>query len=95
MYAYSSVFAPTALSTHIVHHWEHKEGGQWATVSTVPFSIVGGRDGGYRGYSELPVFAEGEWRISVETTRGQLIGRESFVVVFVTSTPETQDRILR
>lgn len=94
LYAYSSIFAPTRLSTQVVHRWEYHDGEGWMTVSTIPFGILGGRDGGYRGYSELIPHAEGEWRVSVETTRGQLIGREAFSVRFVSSTPVTEPRIL-
>lgn len=94
LYAYSSVFAPTKLSTSIVHHWEYRADGAWETVSTIPFGILGGRDGGYRGYSELRALKEGTWRVSVETTRGQLIGREVFEVEFVASTTPTVTRIL-
>lgn len=94
LYAYSSVFAPTRLTTHIVHRWERKVAGEWVTVSTIPFGIVGGRDSGYRGYSALSVSEAGAWRVSVETTRGQLIGREAFSVRLVDSPPKTSERIL-
>lgn len=94
LYAYSSVFAPTRLSTYIVHRWQHQVADEWVTVSTIPFGILGGRDGGYRGYSELPITREGEWRVRVETTRGQLIGYESFTVRFTASTVSTTERIL-
>lgn len=94
LFVYSSVFAPTKLATQVVHRWEYKQDGEWVTVSTVPFGILGGRDGGYRGYSELAPHRAGEWRVSVETTRGQLIGREAFTVVFVPSTWTTTTRIL-
>ena len=94
LYAYSSVFAPTKLTTNIVHRWERYEGGAWVSASTIPFGISGGRDGGYRGYSER-VVTPGLWRVSVETGRGQLIGREEFRVVEVSSTPHLTTRILR
>lgn len=94
LYAYSSVFAPTKLSTNIVHRWERYEGGSWVTASTIPFGISGGRDGGYRGYSERAV-TPGHWRVSVETVRGQLIGREEFRVADAPSTPLLTTRILR
>lgn len=94
LFAYTSVFAPTKLTTNVVHRWDHKTESGWETVSTIPFGIVGGRDGGYRGYSQLPIQAEGEWRVRVETTRGQLIGQEQFMVRFVSSTQATIARIL-
>lgn len=95
LYAYSSVFAPTRLNTHIVHRWERKVEGEWVTVSAIPFGIAGGRDGGYRGYSALPISEEGEWRVRVETVRGQLIGLEEFSVSFSPTAPRLSERILR
>jgi hypothetical protein len=96
LFAYSSVFAPTRLITSIVHRWEYydTQRGLWVTAATIPFSIFGGRDGGYRGYSEYGPVTPGEWRVSVETVRGQLIGRETFTVRSG-STPTLESRILR
>jgi hypothetical protein len=95
--AYSSVFAPTKLTVNIVHHWQYYEprDGTWVTISTIPFAIAGGRDGGYRGYSTLEPPVPGEWRVRVETVRGQLIGQEEFSVRFVDSTPHLTERILQ
>lgn len=95
LYAYSSVFAPTRLNTQIVHRWERRVDGEWVTESAVPFGIVGGRDGGYRGYSALPITVPGEWRVRVETVRGQLIGSEQFSVTFSERAPSLQSRFLR
>jgi hypothetical protein len=97
LFAYSSVFAPTRLTTSIVHRWERFDTARqtWVTVSTIPFGIFGGRDGGYRGYSELGPLSEGLWRVNVETTRGQLIGREAFTIVHTLSTPQLTTRILQ
>ncbi len=87
-YCFSSVFAPTGLSTSINHRWERQEAsGEWKTLSLVSFSIVGGRETGYRGYSIKTALSAGEWRCSVETPRGALIGRESFTIISATSTP--------
>ena len=47
-------------------------------------SIAGGRDGGYRGYS-LTTVNSGNWRVNIETERGQLIGRVKFKVEAGTS----------
>lgn len=95
LYAYSSVFAPTTLTTSIVHRWQRYEDDTWVTVASIPFSIIGGRDGGYRGYSAVPILAPGLWRVSVETVRGQRIGSQSFTVEFVSSPVATVSRILR
>ncbi len=84
-YVYTAVFAPSGLSTVVFHEWQHYEraGSAWVTDETIPFFIVGGRDGGYRGYSVKTRPAEGLWRVNVITEFGQLIGRVSFEVVEV------------
>lgn len=42
---------------------------------------MGGREGGYRGYSVKGNLFAGEWRVNVTTERGQSLGRTSFTVV--------------
>lgn len=78
---WTSVFAPTALSIPIIHVWQHRQGGDWITMSRISFPISGGRDGGYRGYSTKTAIAPGAWRVSVETENGQVIGRVRFDIV--------------
>lgn len=83
VYAFSSVFAPTKLNTKIIHEWQWRdEKGRWHTSSKIPFSISGGRDGGYRGYSVKSGLTEGRWRVNIETLNGQIIGRKVFVIEF-------------
>ena len=79
-YCFSSVFAPTNLSTPIRHRWEYYNPatGAWETTAIVSFPITGGLATGYHGYSQKALFAPGEWRCDVETGGGQLIGRVSF-----------------
>ncbi|MEX0916949.1 MAG: DUF2914 domain-containing protein [Candidatus Paceibacterota bacterium] len=87
---FSSVFAPSQLSARLFHRWEYydKNAKEWTTSSRIFFSIVGGRDEGFRGYSTKQVIFPGKWRCSVETERGALIGRETFEVVSADSYPE-------
>ncbi|MDE2071452.1 MAG: DUF2914 domain-containing protein [Patescibacteria group bacterium] len=82
LYCFSSVFAPTGLEAPIYHRWEHydPQSGQWQTRLYLSFPISGGRSDGYRGYSTLSSLDGGDWRCSVETSTGALIGRESFSV---------------
>lgn len=87
VYVWVSVFAPTDLSTAIVHEWEEKRGGKWITANRVTFPITGGRDEGFRGYSVKENLTPGAWRVSVETARGQVIGRVRFDVISVPSEP--------
>ncbi len=81
-YAFSAVFAPSGLSTIILHEWQWYDPAlkEWVTADTQRFPILGGRDGGYRGYSMKTDLRAGKWRVNVVTQYGQLIGRISFVV---------------
>ncbi len=91
LYAYSSVFAPTALTTNVVHRWEWYDPTKkmWVTKSRIAYPIVGGRDGGYRGYSLLPISDAGQWRVDIETADGRLIAQLPFIVEIVaSSSPE-------
>lgn len=84
LYYFSSVFAPTRLNTQIFHEWEYydSKNKKWVKTTKVPFSIIGGRNQGYRGYSLKQNLSEGLWRVSTKTSNGQIIGREKFKVVF-------------
>ncbi|MEK7087913.1 MAG: DUF2914 domain-containing protein [Patescibacteria group bacterium] len=82
VYVFSSVFAPTRLSTEVLHRWSYfnEKLDKWVSSSVVGFPISGGRDEGYRGYSRKDVIFPGKWRVDVETIRGQIVGRITFVV---------------
>jgi hypothetical protein len=83
-YCFSSVFAPTELRTKIYHSWQWQtESGSWKREERIPFTIEGGRDGGYRGFTLKEQLNEGTWRCVVETDNGQVIGHTSFTVVNV------------
>ena len=85
LYAYSSVFAPTALTTTIVHRWQWYDptAKKWVTKAAIAYPIIGGNDGGYRGYSAVLMNFPGSWRVHVETADGRLIEQISFTVVQV------------
>lgn len=88
--AYSSVFAPTALATTIVHRWQWYDEAEkrWVLKAAITYPIIGGRDGGYRGYSTVFMGETGQWRVDVETSDGRLIARLPFTVEAVaTSSP--------
>lgn len=82
LFCFAKVFAPTRLSTEIYHVWEYYDEAKsgWVEHLRTSYSIAGGRDSGYRGYTLIKSFTDGEWRCSVETARGQVLGREKFVV---------------
>tara|TARA_B100000745_G_scaffold300564_1_gene255338 strand:+ start:19370 stop:20431 length:1062 start_codon:yes stop_codon:yes gene_type:complete len=89
-YCMSSVFAPPRLETEIWHRWEKYDQAtdSWNTVSRTPFPIRGGRDAGYRGYTQTTQIDSGVWRCNVETKWGALIGRTTFTAT--PATPQTK-----
>lgn len=89
VYAFTAIFAPTGLTTTIVHEWQLYDAATntWNTVADIPFDITGGRDGGYRGWSGKFDPAPGSWRVNVLTPTGQLITRISFTVVDASTSP--------
>ncbi|MES2216430.1 MAG: DUF2914 domain-containing protein [Patescibacteria group bacterium] len=96
LYVYSAVFAPNNLKTDIVHEWKHfdDETGRWISVDRIPYTIVGGADRGHRGYSMKTNLTEGNWSVNVETSRGQVIGRVTFEVIYDNETPKLEEKIL-
>ena len=90
IYVWSSVFAPTRLDTEVLHRWSYYDEAtrEWVSASVVGFPISGGRNEGYRGYSTKQGVFPGKWRVDVETLRGQVIGRFTFVVEDAGKTPE-------
>ena len=92
IFVFSSVFAPTDLKTPIFHRWSlyDEKSQRWIEKDRLSFSIVGGRDGGYRGYSYKQNIQPGRWRVDVVTKRNQLIGRITFTVTAVELPPQTK-----
>lgn len=95
VYIYSAIFAPLDLRATIAHRWERYDDVRRTWVETIrpTFSITGGRGEGYRGFSVSRNLREGKWRVSVETERGQVIGRVHFRIRSVETTPELETRL--
>jgi len=89
VYAYSSVFSPTDININIVHQWQYFDTttNKWTDSDRVVLSLVGGRDGGFRTYSEKSDLTPGLWRVNIQTMQGQLIGRIKFDVVISNTEP--------
>jgi hypothetical protein len=78
---FARVYAPTKLATSIYHRWEYKDnGGDWQEQSRIGYGIAGSNSNGYGGYTRISNFFPGVWRCSVETERGQVLGREVFLI---------------
>ena len=82
VFCFAKVFAPTKIQTDVFHRWEYynEEAGEWQEHARLSYPIVGGSDGGYRGYTLIENYRDGTWRCTVETERGQVLGRETFKV---------------
>jgi hypothetical protein len=88
VYCFAAVFAPTALKERIVHHWQrYEEKGKWVTTDKSGYPIVGGRDGGYRGYTFKKNIVAGKWRVEVKTVKGRLLGRIPLEVIAAEERP--------
>jgi hypothetical protein len=84
IYAYTAIFAPTDLSTTIVHRWQRYDAsvGRWMDMGSGSSYVTrGGREEGYRGYSYRSIRSAGRWRVLIETERGQELGRLYLKVV--------------
>jgi hypothetical protein len=94
---YSAIFAPIRLSTAITHRWQYRDpkSHRWSTKSVVTFPIMGGRDGGYRGYSVKGNPQAGDWRVDIETIDGRLVGRVKFTVVPASGSEATSVKTLK
>lgn len=96
LYFYSAVFAPIKLSTRVIHRWQYYDTHRkaWRTISKLGFTINGGRDGGYRGYSITHHVVPGDWRADVELPDGHIIGRVRFRVEAVPQAAPTVSKTL-
>lgn len=78
---FAKVYAPTRLQTEIFHRWEYKnKNGEWEERLHLGYPIAGSNKDGYRGYTTVTSFTEGEWRCKVETKRGQVLGHRTVIV---------------
>ena len=81
-YVFTSIFSPIKFNTEIIHEWQYYDEIQkrWITLNRVTLKIIGGRDGGYRTYSERNSVSLGKWRVNILTIKGMLVGRVNFRV---------------
>lgn len=81
VFCFSRVYAPTNLTTDIVHRWEYLDSaGNWQTHYLGKYPISGENARGYRGYTTIQNFSDGRWRCGVENARGQVLGRVTFTI---------------
>lgn len=87
IYCFSSVFAPSGLNTRLYHLWQFydKKHG-WQTQSRIGYTLSGGRQNGFRGYTYKQGLQAGDWRVSVETENNKTVAIQEFSVEMVQAT---------
>ena len=80
LYGVSAVFAPKGITAALEHRWELHETQGWRQVTASRFNTTGGREQGFRGYSWVSNPQAGDWRLTVATQDGRIIGTQSFRV---------------
>lgn len=93
VYVYTAIFAPTKFATRVAHHWYQYDTSArtWRSIDRIVYPISGGRDDGYRGFTQRTNVYPGKWRVDVETERRQVIGRITFEIVTVEQEPPLFD----
>ncbi|MBX4200584.1 DUF2914 domain-containing protein [Candidatus Parcubacteria bacterium] len=93
---YTAILGPDNLKTTIVHRWQYYDAAakDWINKGDLSFSINGGREAGYKGYTWQTNLAEGKWRVFVQSERGQVLAKVSFRVVRpTTSTTQLEETV--
>lgn len=81
LFVFVSVFSPSRFEDSVVLEWSFKDPRLgWQPSDRIPMRVTGGRRGGYRGVTTKQNFAEGDWRVSVQTTDGSELARLHFAV---------------
>ncbi|MDA3840356.1 MAG: DUF2914 domain-containing protein [Patescibacteria group bacterium] len=82
IYFYNSIFAPTNINIEIYHKWYFydEEIKKWQLKSNLSYSLTGGRDSGYRGYSYKQSLGPGRWKIETTNKKGQVLGVKKFKI---------------
>jgi hypothetical protein len=81
-YFFSSVSAPAELTAPISHVWEYYDEStkKWTEMTTISFTLAGGREDGYRAYSQKENLTEGLWRVTVKVDSKRIVGRMKFYI---------------
>lgn len=96
VYCYTAIFAPGKIRVPVRHVWSRKTPYGWVQTDKIGFAVAGGREGGYRGYTDKYGVTPGEWRVAVETIRGQTLGEITFdILVSPDPHPPLQTRLIR
>lgn len=82
LFLLSSVFGPSKVEVELEQRWmwEDPVSGEWQKRGSVPFLMRGGRESGWRLYSNKQIMEPGYWRVVTALKDGAEIGQIEFVV---------------
>jgi hypothetical protein len=75
-----AIFSPARFEDRIVLRWFFKSERGWSLEDSIPLTILGGREQGFRGFGSKRNFRPGSWRVIVETSDGREVGRINFQI---------------
>lgn len=82
IFVFTSIFAPADLKKSVYHRWKwfNPYTNSWSITDKIGYEIIGGRDGGYRGYTYKQKLNSGHWSVEVVTEEGLVLGSIDFEV---------------
>ncbi len=82
VFCYSSIFAPAKLRKKIAHQWYYRDPREkrYLPRDRIAYSIQGGREDGYRGYTYKTNIQPGKWKVELQTQEGKTLGTIHFHV---------------
>lgn len=78
---FASIFSPTEFSDTIKTNWFLYQNRSWVLQDSIPMTIKGGRDLGFRGIARKSHYQPGEWKIEILTSDDREIGSIKFEVI--------------
>lgn len=83
IYVFTSIFSPTDFKKSVMHQWKwlSPDSNEWEIMDEISYDITGGRDGGFRGYTYKSNIVSGQWKVSVLTLDGMVLGVVHFQVI--------------
>ncbi len=83
VFCFASIYAPIEWQERIYYRWQFYDEKQekYITSDRLGYQISGGRKEGYRGYTYKRNLQPGEWRVDIETSLGQILGRIDFEII--------------
>jgi hypothetical protein len=95
IFCYVNVFSPARFKERLQVRWMFKDPtGGWSEADAIPLGTIGGREGGWRGFTIKEHWKPGRWRVRVETSDARELGRVDMNVIPDGETGVREPRIL-